>query len=227
MIPYHVIVTLSSQRRGHNFVPWWFPFLFLYILTSCQGGSNLMTLNELPTDSPINTKTTFPTNTPIPKTAWSSLNDVFWLIHPGQISEENIRVSLGKPTSINREGENRLYWDYQLPGDTNKTLLRIRFHESQVVEIDLYKSKLTVDELIQKMGTPPLVYQVDISEERTGWYNRVFFAYPEQGYFAYVDSPNPTPTDLIKVVLQKPAQDLSSYLEHIQSQTNVRIITWP
>jgi hypothetical protein len=214
-------------------------FLLVCLAVACQGDVKMMTSTNTKVTVPHNVSTAQPQNTPAGKkalktnslknsspgeTASFSLDDLFWVIQLGQNPEE-IRSLLGNPNDVASEGESTIYWDY--PDEKSKVMLRIRFRAGQVVAVHLYEGKYHLADLIEKLGPPPLVYEADLTEERLGYYSRVFFVYPEQGIYAYVDHLDPTPEDKLDLLYQQPPEELTSCIEKAQSAKGIRVIAWP
>ncbi|MFZ6026124.1 MAG: hypothetical protein ACOYYS_00295 [Chloroflexota bacterium] len=214
-------------------------FLFLFLATACQGDINMMTATNPKTTVPENTSAPRPQHTPGGEQARKSatpagvspqamppspLNEIFWTLNVGQTPDE-VRTLLGEPEATGSEGIHVSYWDYSAEG--SKAMLRIRFRENAVSAIHLYEGQYHVADLLEKFGPPPLVYEADLTEERMGIYSRVFLAYPEQGFYAYVDHLNPIPEDKLDLLYQLPAEDLAHAIEEAKSSTGIRIVTWP
>lgn len=153
--------------------------------------------------------------------------EMFLVITPGQTSKVEVHKLLGDPDATYEESLSTC-WDYQL--DQTGTLLRVRFdlatHSHTVTWVGIENGQ-TIADLIDLFGKPAVVYLVDISEEGIGWYNRTFFAYPEIGVFAYVDSPPPELDDILIELYREPPTTLQEYLDAIEKRTDVKITHWP
>lgn len=148
-------------------------------------------------------------------------------IFPGQSSQDDILDLIGEPDVI-VEGILTSYWDYYA-SDNKETLLRVEYNNEILVVswAVFYDQSISVQDIIDRFGEYPIVFQVDGSEEITGSFFESWFVYPEQGVTAVVNNPMPETNEPIARLIRGVPKNQQEYISEMESNPRVRFIDWP